>query len=115
MIGDHCPAVSPDGKSLAFRRAHAEGNWRGTIYLLGLDVDGKARGEPREVVLAPWVATPNEVFNWSCVAWTADSQKLVFFHDLGLWTQPLSLESRNPAQGQAVMAVETGAATQLHH
>jgi serine/threonine protein kinase len=110
VIGDHCPAVSPDGKALAFRRAHAEGNWRGTIYLLGLDVDGKARGEPREVILAPWVATPNEVFNWSCVAWTADSQKLVFFHDLGLWTQPISLESRNPAQGQAVMAVETGAA-----
>ena len=61
VIGDHCPAVSPDGKTLAFRRAHAEGNWRGTIYLLGLDIDGKARGEPREVVLAPWVATPSEV------------------------------------------------------
>ena len=109
VIGDHCPAVSPDGKTLAFRRAHAEGNWRGTIYLLGLDIDGKARGEPREVVLAPWVASPNEVFNWSCVAWTADSRKLVFFHDLGLWTQLLALESRNPARGQAVMAVETGA------
>jgi Tol biopolymer transport system component len=110
VLGDHCPAVSPDGKTLAFRRAHAQGNWRGTIYLLGLDIDGKARGEPREVVLAPWVASPNEVFDWACVAWTADSQKLVFFHDLGLWTQPLSRESRNPAQGQAVMAVETGAA-----
>ena len=109
VIGDHCPAVSPDGKTLAFRRAHAEGNWRGTIYLLGLDIDGKARGEPREVVLAPWVATPSEVFNWSCVAWTADSRKLVFFHDLGLWTQPLSPEDRNPARGQAAMAVETGA------
>jgi eukaryotic-like serine/threonine-protein kinase len=109
VIGDHCPAVSPDGKSLAFRRANAQGNWRGTIYLLGLDIDGKARGEPREVVLAPWVATPNEVFDWSCVAWTADSRKLVFFHNLGLWTQPLSVESRNPARGQAVMAVETGA------
>jgi Tol biopolymer transport system component len=109
VIGDHCPAVSPDGKSLAFRRAHAKGNWRGTIYLLGLDIDGKARGEPREVVLAPWVATPNEVFNWACVAWTVDSRKLVFFHDLGLWTQPLALENGNPAQGQAVMAVEVGA------
>ncbi len=109
VIGDHCPAVSPDGKTLAFRRAHAEGNWRGTIYLLGLDIDGRARGEPREVVLAPWVATPSEVFNWSCVAWTADSRKLVFVHDLGLWTQPLLPEDRNPARGQAVMAVETGA------
>jgi Tol biopolymer transport system component len=109
VIGDHCPAVSPDGKTLAFRRAHAEGNWRGTIYLLGLDIDGKARGEPREVVLAPWVASPNEVFNWSCVAWTTDSRKLVFYHDLGLWTQLLALQSGNPARGQAVMAVETGA------
>jgi len=108
-IGDHCPAVSPDGKTLAFRRAHAEGNWRGTIYLLGLDIDGKARSQPREVVLAPWVATPNEVFDWSCVAWTADSRKLVFFHDLGLWTQPLSLEARNLIRGQAVMVAETGA------
>jgi serine/threonine protein kinase len=109
VTGDHCPAVSPDGKSLAFRRAHAKGNWRGTIYLLGLDLDGKARGEPREVVVAPWVATPNEVFNWACVAWTTDSRKLVFSHDLGLWTQPLAPENRNPAQGQAVMAVEVGA------
>jgi serine/threonine protein kinase/WD40 repeat protein len=108
MIGDHCQAVSPDGKFLAFRRAHAQGNWRGTIYLLGLDIDGKARSEPREVVLAPWVATPNEVFNWSCVAWTADSRKLVFYHDLGLWTQPLAPENRDPARGQAVMAVEVG-------
>ena len=108
-MGDHCPAVSPDGKTLAFRRAHAQGNWRGTIYLLRLDTDGKAHGEPREVVLAPWIAAPNEVFDWSCVAWTADSRKLVFFHDLGLWTQPLSLDSRDPVRGQAVMAVETGA------
>jgi serine/threonine protein kinase/Tol biopolymer transport system component len=108
VIGDHCPAVSPDGKSLAFRRAHAKGNWRGTIYLLGLDIDGKARGEPREVVLAPWVATPNEVFHWACVAWTADSRKLVFSHNLSLWTQPLAPENRNPARGQAVMAVEVG-------
>ena len=109
MIGDHCPVVSPDGRTLAFRRAHAEGNWRGNIYLLELDIDGKARGEPREVVLAPWVATPNEVFNWSCVAWTVDSRKLVFYHDLGLWIQPLSLEARNPVRGQAVTAVEIGA------
>ena len=108
MIGDHCPAVSPDGKSLAFRRAHGKGNWRGSIYLLALDLDGKARGEPREVVLAPWVATPNEVFDWACVAWTADSRKLIFSHDLGLWTQPLAPENRNPARGQAVMAVEVG-------
>ena len=115
VIGDHCPAVSPDGKSLAFRRAHAQGNWRGTIYLLGLDIEGKARGEPREVVLAPWVATPNGVFDWSCVAWTADSRKLVFFHDLGLWTQPLSPESRNPVRGQAVMAVEIWPRAQLYH
>jgi Tol biopolymer transport system component len=107
-IGDHCPAVSPDGKTLAFRRAHAQGNWRGTIYLLRLDNDSKPGGEPREVVLAASVATPNEVHNWSCVAWTADSRKLVFFHDLGLWTQPLSPEDRSPARGQAVMAVETG-------
>jgi serine/threonine protein kinase len=83
VIGDHCPAVSPDGKNLAFRRAHAEGNWRGTIYLLGLGNDIQPRGEPREVVLAPWAATPNEVFKWSCVAWTEDSRKLVFVHDLG--------------------------------
>jgi serine/threonine protein kinase/WD40 repeat protein len=110
VLGDHCPAVSPDGKTLAFRRALAEGNWRGTIYLLGLDVDGKARGEPREVVLEPRVATPNEVFNWACVSWTADSRKLVFLHDLALWIQPLSLEnSRSPSHGDAVMAVETGA------
>ena len=42
------------------------------------------------------VASPNEVFDWACVAWTADGQKLVFFPDLGLWTQPLALESTKP-------------------
>ena len=62
------------------------------------------RTQLAKVVLAPWAATPSEVFNWSCVAWTTDSRKQVFSHDLGLWTQPLSPEDRIPARGQAVMA-----------
>jgi hypothetical protein len=41
VLGGHCPAVSPDGRTLAFRRANAESDWRGKIYLLGLDSEFK--------------------------------------------------------------------------
>ncbi len=107
VLGDHCPAVSPDGKALAFRRESSEGNWRGVIYLLGLDNDFKPRGEPRQVTLEPRPLAPDQSFG-SCVAWTTDSRRLVFVYDVGLWTLPISMDGGNPARGQATLAVETG-------
>jgi Tol biopolymer transport system component/DNA-binding winged helix-turn-helix (wHTH) protein len=107
-LGDHCAAVSPDGKTLAFRRANTAGQWQGSVYLLGLDNHFKPRGDPRQVTPEAGPVIPNQFFNWSCVAWTADSQRLLFPYDLGLWTVPVSVESAKPVRGQATMAIETG-------
>ncbi|MEA2540720.1 MAG: eukaryotic-like serine/threonine-protein kinase, partial [Acidobacteriaceae bacterium] len=107
-LGDHCAAVSPDGKILAFRRENTAGQWQGSVYLLGLDNHFKPRGEPRRVTPEAGPAIPNQFFNWSCVTWTADSQRLLFPYDLGLWTVPVSVESAKPVSARATMAIETG-------
>jgi eukaryotic-like serine/threonine-protein kinase len=99
--GDHCAAVPPDGKALAFRRANAAGQWGGSIYVQALDNSLKPRGEPRQV-------TPQKFFDWTCVTWTADSRRLVFPSGLGLWTLPVSPDSGDLLRGEARMAVETG-------
>jgi Tol biopolymer transport system component len=108
VAGDHCPAVSPDGKTLAFRRLNAAGNWGGNIYLVGLDKDFNPHGQPRLIHLEPRPVTSDQFFRWSCVSWTADSQRLVFFYDLGLWTLPVSAEGGDDVHRQAILAVETG-------
>ena len=108
VLGDHCAAVSPDGKTLAFRRENNAGQWQGSIYLLGLDNHFEPRGDPRQVTPEAGPAIPNQFFNWSCAAWTADSQRLLFPYDLALWTVPVSVDSANPIRGRATMAVETG-------
>jgi Tol biopolymer transport system component len=108
VMGDYCPAVSPDGKTLAFNRENAAGDWRGMINLLGLDNDFKPRSEPRPVTPGPFPLAPDQVFNWSCVSWTGDSQRLLFSYALGLWTLKVSVDSRNPARGQPERVIETG-------
>jgi dipeptidyl aminopeptidase/acylaminoacyl peptidase len=60
------------------------------------------------VTLEAGPAIPNQFFNWSCVAWTADSQRLLFPYDLGLWTVPVSVGSAKPVNGRPTMAIETG-------
>jgi Tol biopolymer transport system component len=100
-LGDHCAAASTDGKALAFRRANAQGQWRGSIYVVALDSGFKAQGEPRQV-------TPQKFFDESCVTWSADSQRLVFPYNVGLWTLPVSVQGGNLVRGPAKMAVESG-------
>ena len=64
-MGDHCAAVSPDGKVLAFRRANAAGQWGANGYVVALDNSFRPIGEPRRL-------TPEQFFKWSCVTWTAE-------------------------------------------
>jgi len=100
--GDHCAAVSPDGKALAFRRANPAGQWRGSIYVQALDNSFRPRGEPRQ-------ATPQKFFDdFFCVSWTADSRRLVFPYGLAVWTLPVSPENEDLVRGEARLAVETG-------
>ncbi len=75
--GDAAPAVSPDGRTLAFCRVTA---WRtAELYLLGLEADAKPLGSPRKLTDLGYVANP---------AWTPDSNRVVFEADrdgAGLW------------------------------
>ena len=100
-MGDHCPAASPDGKALAFRRGNAAGQWGGSGYVVALDGSFRPNGEPQRL-------TPEQFFTWICVAWTADSQRLVIPHDLGLWTLAVSPGGGKLVSGEPRMAVETG-------
>jgi Tol biopolymer transport system component/DNA-binding winged helix-turn-helix (wHTH) protein len=68
--GDTAPAVSPDGKVLAFCRASF---WRtAELYLMDLRPDASPAGAPRRITDLGYVASP---------AWTADGERIVFVAD----------------------------------
>jgi len=56
ILGDSGPAVSPDGKTLAFHRFRAMGS--GGIYTVGLDEAYLARGAVRTLVSGNFAASP---------------------------------------------------------
>lgn len=67
-FGDRSPAVSPDGKWLAFTRAQAEG--LSDLYVLELNASSLPTGPPRKLETGrSWNVTP---------VWTADGKELVF-------------------------------------
>jgi Tol biopolymer transport system component/DNA-binding winged helix-turn-helix (wHTH) protein len=107
VMGDSCAAVSPDGKMLAFRRANAPGTWKASHYLLRLDANSNPLGEPAPISLERPIDA-NNLDKWSCATWTADSRRLLFSYDLGLWTLPVSISEENSPQDKATLAVETG-------
>jgi serine/threonine protein kinase/Tol biopolymer transport system component len=83
---DFNPAVSPDGRSLAFVRSATLG--ASVLYVLSLTPDGRADGEPRPLDLpVPAVASP---------AWTTDGRALIvsagrpFLGDARLWRAPVA-------------------------
>jgi serine/threonine protein kinase/Tol biopolymer transport system component len=94
--GDFHPAVSPDGRSLAFVRSTTLG--ASALLVLSLTPDGGADGEPRRLELpAPAVASP---------AWTTDGQALIvsagrpYLGGARLW--------RIPVDGRAPRPLGTG-------
>jgi Tol biopolymer transport system component len=83
VIGDACPAVSPDGKALAFCRSTAPGVVE--VYMVALGRDLAAHGEVRQLT------SDHTMING--VAWTPDSRTLLLASDRAgrstLWRLPL--------------------------
>ena len=77
--GDRDPALSPDGRTLAFTRRFVQGV--SELLLQGLDAGHRPVGEPR--ALAPNVPNANSA------VWTPDAQEIVFcsrtWHAATLW------------------------------
>jgi len=107
VMGDSCAAVSPDGKMLAFRRANAPGTWKASHYLLGLDANSNAVGDPAPLSLERPIDA-NNLDKWSCATWTPDSRRLLFSYDFGLWTLPVSVATEEHPTEKAALAIETG-------
>jgi Tol biopolymer transport system component/predicted Ser/Thr protein kinase len=72
------PAVSPDGRTVAFSRSSG-GSWE--IYLLDLDEDLKPKGEPRQLTFLKR--------NSNSPTWTPNGREIIFTSGLlfspGLW------------------------------
>jgi Tol biopolymer transport system component len=66
-IGDCCPAISPDGRRLAFVRAEGRSP---NIYILPLGPDYQASAEPRQLTSEPSGAT-NPM-------WTSDGREVLY-------------------------------------
>jgi Tol biopolymer transport system component len=91
IAGDLRPAVSPDGRTLAFCRATA---WRtAELFLLDLRPDLSPAGTPRRVTNLGYVAYP---------AWTPDGNRIVFeaHHEgIGIWQVDRSGKRVRPVFG----------------
>ena len=75
VVSDFMPAVSPDGRALAFRRGF--GINVGELHILSLREDMTADGESRPLTTA--------VLNAEYPAWTADGSEIVFSARGDLW------------------------------
>jgi len=80
---DFSPAVSPDGRTVAFSRAASFGV--SDIYLLNLTEELRPKGEPRRLT--------SKGFNSEC-AWTPNGREIIFTSEqqgsMGLWKVPAS-------------------------
>jgi Tol biopolymer transport system component len=79
ILGDSGPAVSPDGKTLAFTRHTFWG--ASDLYLSSLDAEYRTAGEPRRLT--------TDVANANSAVWTPDGREVVFcsrvWHAATLW------------------------------
>ena len=74
LVADVDPAVSPDGRSLIFRRNTAP--FSGAFYRLALDGRSIPQGEPTRLTTSLSMGT---------AAWTLDSREIVFSARRALW------------------------------
>ncbi len=96
--GDVLPAVSPDGRSLAFARTLSEYFTSARLYVVPLSDNKLPAGEPR-------LLARNKDDMIAGLAWTSDSHRLVFASGRRLWTfalgnkviDPIELPGYNPA------------------
>jgi Tol biopolymer transport system component len=90
ILGDGDPALSPDGRTLAFTRHTAY--WASDLYLLPLDPEHRPAGKPRRLT--------HDVPNANSPAWMPDGEEIVFcsrmYHAASLWRIPT--EGETPAR-----------------
>jgi Tol biopolymer transport system component/DNA-binding winged helix-turn-helix (wHTH) protein len=73
LFTDAFPAVSTDGRTVAFARSLSYFNW--SIYLLDLNEDLKPKAEPRQLIFG-------KEMNWNAT-WTSNGQEIVFVSGWG--------------------------------
>jgi Tol biopolymer transport system component/DNA-binding winged helix-turn-helix (wHTH) protein len=102
--GDVSPAISPDGRVLAFPRKTA---WRTSeLYLLDLDPEFRPAGEPRRVTDLGYVGWP---------AWTPDGGRILFEgsrEGVGIWQLELASMRLRPVYGVPDTASQPAVARQ---
>ena len=80
LLGDFSPRYSPDGETLAFRRASSTEN--NDVYVLRVAAGGRPDGDPQRLTFRK-----DTIFGFD---WTADGRRIVFLAgDMGgtnLWT-----------------------------
>ena len=93
QYGDRSPAVSKDGKWLAFCRVNAEG--LSSLYVVGLDSHLSPTGEPRRLETGqPYNVTP---------VWTPDGRELVFVSGVYRSRRLMRMRVFEPAQPEPIL------------
>ena len=91
---DHDPAVSPDGRTLAFVRATSL--FKRDIFLMSMPDGSQPAGKPRQLTFQKTFALNP--------TWTRDGKELVFTSDSGLWR----IEARAGAKAVEIQSLAGG-------